>query len=108
MQERVFIHDCRTGPYLGLPNFCLGFPGQKSTHLCATCNKSTVCRMHPNYCTDDLCLQMGLIQPVYGYHWHCAHWGDPRCVGSLTPNCACAAALLICTCIVETSGMALA
>lgn len=33
----MFIHDSRTGPYLGLQNFCLGFPGQKSPHLCATC-----------------------------------------------------------------------
>lgn len=40
MQERVFIHDYRTGPYLGLPHFCLGFPVQKSTHLCATCAMS--------------------------------------------------------------------
>lgn len=35
MREIVFILERRTVPYVGLPDFCLRFPRQRSAHLCA-------------------------------------------------------------------------
>lgn len=73
MQERVFIHDCRTGPYLELPNFCLGFPGQKSAHLCATCATSlpyaertkTTARVTCAYKWDSFSMCTGIAGTVH-------------------------------------------
>lgn len=79
MQEIVFIFECRIVPYLGDSDSVWDFL-DRGLHTCVPQEQQAYHTQNtPNYSSGVSCLQTGLIQREYMYHWSCAQRGFKVC-----------------------------